>query len=159
MNSSREGRRELSLQQPWLSLSSPSTPLPLQSNGAGNRTQPNCSLMLASVRLPTSCLRLVDVASARWLELPKTPTANHRRPLPFGYAYCGQALWPELCQYIGPCVPPAVVEAFRGNEGESEEDEMAEKEERRRRMRRPLGSLLGHSWGFLGASWGALGSL
>ena len=47
-------------------------------------------------------------------------------PCPFGCAYCGLTLWPELCQGIGPCVPPAVVEAFRGNVGERKEDEKAE---------------------------------
>ena len=44
----------------------------------------------------------------------KTPTANHRRPLPFRKRLCGRTLWPEVCQAIGPCVPRVGLENVRG---------------------------------------------
>ena len=89
--------------------------------------------------------------------LSKTPTANHRRPLPFWKRLCGPMLWPELCQAIGLCVPPAVVKTLRGTRG-GERRRGGEGGKRRRRRRRRLH--LGFSWGhrsYLGNHLGRLG--
>ena len=52
----------------------------------------------------------------------KTPTANHRRPLPFGNAYSN--VGPGPGHATGPCIPPAVVETLGGTlEGDEGEDE------------------------------------
>ena len=47
----------------------------------------------------------------------KTPTANHRRPLPFLEAPMWPKVGPELAQTIRLCVPGVVVESLRGTHG------------------------------------------
>ena len=58
--------------------------------------------------------------------LSKTPTANHRRPLPFWKRRCGRTLWPEVCQAIGHVFPESVRKAFGEHVGENEHEEEEE---------------------------------
>ena len=92
--------------------------------------------------------------------MSKTPTANHRRPLPFGSAYvaerCGQSS-AKLSDYV---FPQPLWKPFGEHLGEEEEEEKGE--EKGGWRRRPFGSLLGHSkgsWGLLRASGDPLGGL
>ena len=81
----------------------------------------------------------------------KTPTANHRRPLPFGNAYvaerCGQS-----SATLSDCVFPEPLWEPFGEHGEEEEE--GEDQEKG-----GGGGLLGHSYGLLGPSWGPPGGL
>ena len=77
----------------------------------------------------------------------KTPTASHRRPLPFRKRLCGRTLWPEACQAIGPCVPRVGLESVRGTRWGRRTGRRGRKKEK------GGGGLLGASWGTLGACW------
>ena len=86
----------------------------------------------------------------------KTPTANHRRPCPFGSAYVADSwarAWPRCRTMSSPS-------RFGKRSGNTwGRMNMKRKRKRKSRRRRLLGSLLGHSWGLLRASWGPLGGL
>ena len=78
-------------------------------------------------------------------------------PCPFGSAYVAERCGQSSATLSDHVFPESVWKAFgehvggeRGSGGEGGT---------RKKRRRPLGSLLGHSWGLLGASWGPLGGL
>ena len=97
----------------------------------------------------------------RWLRATggggsKTPTANHRRPLPFGKRLCGQTLGPCLVKLSDHVFPQPLWKLFGEHLGEEDGEDQEEEEEA---SWEPLGALLGPPGSFLGASWRPLGGL
>ena len=65
-------------------------------------------------RMRTKTRTNIRTRTRRRTNISKTPTANHRRPLPFGTRRCGRALSPELGQAIGPWCSPGRRGNFSG---------------------------------------------